>query len=755
MCTRTLSHCVCVVGLLLMTTTTRTPAAPVAAYGGGVLFVDRGACVGGDGLSWDTAFIELQSALDVVAEDDTVTAINVAEGIYKPSARTDPLDARTATFLLPDGVVLRGGFAGFGAPDPDERDIDLYETVLTGDLNVGVPSNDCCMIHDTPGCSCGECAAEVCEILPDCCEVAWDELCVVVAEAVCGDMCDTAGLSNSYHVVRASGVDETTVLDGFTITGGKANGSCCVNDRSGGMYLSSASPTVINCDFIGNIASNVAGAIWLSHSAPTFIGCEFKENVVLFSSGGGAAIHDVFESDLTLIDCVFQDNTVSMSSGGGGAVFVGGPNQASSVVAVSCIFVGNSASVGGAIANNGPADISNCLFIGNSALRGGAFSNNGLANFLNCLFVGNAALGGGSGEYDGKGGAIFNFRDLTITNSTFAANTAIDIGGGIFAGHIPGDRDPDSVIAVDNCILWGNTGAGTTEQQQIGVGGPDVFVNYSCVEGLTGDLGGTGNIGADPLFVDPDGKDDIPGTEDDDLHLLSGSPCIDAADNTAVPKGIDTDLDGNPRFVDDPATKDTGNGDPPIVDMGAYEFQVVICPWDLNGNGTVGVGDLLILVGNFGPCDGECPADFDGDGFVGVLDLLALIANFGECPGTGCPWDVNGDGVVDHLDVMAVNDNMGPCNDPDNCPWDVNGDGVVDGADVSEVATHFGPCPKVWLAAISRQCPPWQRRRLRPPRPPRQLEAVSMTNASLPTAWSATATYSFSSRIGGRLIFSA
>ena len=133
------------------------------------------------------------------------------------------------------------------------------------------------------------------------------------------------------------------------------------------------------------------------------------------------------------------------------------------------------------------------------------------------------------------------------------------------------------------------------------------------------------------------------------------------------------------------------------IDSGsAYLFDAAapgICPWDLDGNGTVGVGDLLILVHNFGPCDGECPADFDQDGFVGVLDLLALIANFGPCPGTGCPWDVNGDSVVDHLDVIAVNDNMGSCNDPDNCPWDVTGDGVVDGADVSEVASHFGPCP--------------------------------------------------------------
>jgi len=45
----------------------------------------------------------------------------------------------------------------------------------------------------------------------------------------------------------------------------------------------------------------------------------------------------------------------------------------------------------------------------------------------------------------------------------------------------------------------------------------------------------------------------------------------------ATPLDITTDVDGNPRFVDDPDTPDTGNPGPPgpIVDMGAYELQVV------------------------------------------------------------------------------------------------------------------------------------------------------------------------------------
>ena len=62
------------------------------------------------------------------------------------------------------------------------------------------------------------------------------------------------------------------------------------------------------------------------------------------------------------------------------------------------------------------------------------------------------------------------------------------------------------------------------------------------------DLGG--NLDVDPLLVDP---------ATGDLHLQEGSPCIDAGDTEAVPDGIATDLDGNPRFMRT------------AVDMGCYE----------------------------------------------------------------------------------------------------------------------------------------------------------------------------------------
>ena len=52
---------------------------------------------------------------------------------------------------------------------------------------------------------------------------------------------------------------------------------------------------------------------------------------------------------------------------------------------------------------------------------------------------------------------------------------------------------------------------------------------------------------------------------------------------------------------------------------------------DLDGDGTVGVSDLLILLADWGPCPpkGDCPADLNSDGSVGVADLLILLANWG------------------------------------------------------------------------------------------------------------------------------
>ncbi len=70
----------------------------------------------------------------------------------------------------------------------------------------------------------------------------------------------------------------------------------------------------------------------------------------------------------------------------------------------------------------------------------------------------------------------------------------------------------------------------------------DARATGADVQGWAGLGGGTGNTGAAPLPADPDGLGNITGTDDDNLKIRPGSPCIDAGDNSMLPPDF-TDLD--------------------------------------------------------------------------------------------------------------------------------------------------------------------------------------------------------------------
>ncbi|MCZ6815263.1 MAG: hypothetical protein O7F76_01045 [Planctomycetota bacterium] len=106
---------------------------PVVGNANGQIHVDADAPGGGDGSSWALAFQDLQMALDAAAGGGG-DEVRIAAGTYVPSVLSSPPDGRSATFQLVDGVMLAGGYAGFGEPDPDLRDPALFETRLSGDL---------------------------------------------------------------------------------------------------------------------------------------------------------------------------------------------------------------------------------------------------------------------------------------------------------------------------------------------------------------------------------------------------------------------------------------------------------------------------------------------------------------------------------------------------------------------------------------------------------------------------------------------
>ena len=248
------------------------------------------------------------------------------------------------------------------------------------------------------------------------------------------------------------------------------------------------------------------------------------------------------------------------------------------------IFRGNLGKLGGGICTNvSNPKLTNVTFENNQGTTGGGMFN-ALSNpmLTNVTFNNNSANdGGGMFNYEhsnpiltnvsfnnnpaANAGGMYNQWDSSpiLTNVTFSGNSATNYGGGLI-----NVQDSNPILA--NVIMWGNSATNNPEIYNNDASIPNIA--FSDVQGCGGssawntDCGedGGGNIDADPSFID---------AEHGNLRLGSNSPAIDAGDNSAVPAGILTDLDGNPRFVDIATIPDTGFGDPPIVDMGAFEAQ--------------------------------------------------------------------------------------------------------------------------------------------------------------------------------------
>jgi predicted outer membrane repeat protein len=694
-------------------------AAPAA--GQSIRYVDDNASAGGDGLTWETAYRDLQDALAEAGTNGVISEIRVAEGTYRPDCMPHPcfgtIGDREAGFELLNGVAIMGGYRGCPGRDctgdPDERDIDLYETILSGDLNN----------NDGP------------------------------------DFANND--ENSYHVVTAIDLDETASLDGFTVTGGNADHTDWEWESGGGMfcYQGVYGPTVANCTFQANCASQCGGGLWATeYATPTLSACTFADNVADGWGGGAAFFYSgnvpltgcVFEnnrasdgggvynndSGVELTDCLFKENTADDL---GGALF--GPHGWN--LAVDCLFLQNSAGYGGAVCGlDGGNVYANCAFVGNVAGSGGAIGvtawHISVTYAQNCVFTGNHATSNG-GAAASAGALLPAFVAL---NCTMSGNTCEGQGGAVYAGH-GGHAD------LYNSVLWGNADAGGSDES----GQIDYYderevplIDHCCIQGWTGALGGEGNIGDDPLFLDPTGPDGVLGTTDDNFRLGPGSPCIDAADNTHVHEdSADLDGDGDtdertpfdfdygPRFLDDPTTPDIGVADPPdypsVVDIGAYEYaSPVVTAVSMLDHGRTELG-LDILANDVEPrvngllkievqtstevtdvsADVACVNSVYGgtvtatpSGTTVTLDFspalpdvdccqITMTGDVDECftvrPLAG---DTDRSGVVSTADVSVIKPHFGETADADNAEFDFDCDGLITMADFSQIKPLFG-----------------------------------------------------------------
>jgi len=552
-----------------------------------VLRVDDDALSGGDGQAWASAYDNLQSALGAATSGDEIW---IAQGLYMPSDG----DA-TMSFVMLDGVSIYGGFMG-NETARDQRDPATNITRLSGDVGR----------DDT-----------------------FDPY-----------MLNTA---NAGHVVVASGVGSGTVIDGVTIEYGAygPSGTGAGNPLmfGSGIYCISGSPTINNCVIQFNYTAFAAGGgMYFLNAHPAITNTTVQYNSGHLSNGAGIFLGG--SSGAVIEDCAIRYNTVVFSSPDGYGGGISHDSDGELIVRRS-IFEGNlvrpffslgdNVGYGGGIFSfRSPLTVEDSVFKNNTASIGGGIIAWNEALIVNTIFENNTAQAreGTIQELGGFGGGFcsysFQQRDMYLENCTFVNNDGKEHGGASGGWN--------SNLIVNNCIFFGNTGWNPEFQgyYREHIGG-SFDLRYSLIPGIFGPPAEgedpidaenlPGCIEANPMFVSTT-----------DFRLSANSPAIDAGENAGWTSILMTDFDGNPRFVDDPNTPDTGAGPSPVIDMGAYEFQVTAsCPADITGDGQLNFFDVSAFLSAFAAND--LIADFTGDGQFNFFDVSAFLSAFAA----GCP----------------------------------------------------------------------------------------------------------------------
>ena len=334
---------------------------------------------------------------------------------------------------------------------------------------------------------------------------------------------------------------------------------------------------------IGAVTVTDPGSFW-SVNGSLDVGLVGQGSMTI--TNGGAVFTDGFVTLGT-----FPEVDIPPKDGGTGDVTVTGP--------ASFWFIGGDLYVG-------------FMWLGTLSVLDGATvtSDNG--------FVGTMFGGMGDVIIQGPGSVWSNAGDVIITSVLTVAEGGIVVADAVLIeamGQLDGDGAIEALVTNDGIVrpgyptgtltMNGSFANGPTGNLHIELAGSDPGgFDAIAVQGPVS-LGGTLNVSLIDGFVPIAG---------DTFTIITANFISGDFDLLTLPKLPP------PRFWE--------------VIQGANSVALhvgPVIPGDLDGDGSVGVKDLLTLLGDWGPCDdcNDCPADLDDDCSVGVVDLLILLGNWG------------------------------------------------------------------------------------------------------------------------------
>lgn len=446
-----------------------------------------------DGLGWDTAYADIQRAIDQVSVLETPCEVWIAEGSYHQyrTNRGDSLHLRT-------NVSLYGGFAG-DETARSARDIAAHPTLLLG---------------SSPN-----------------------------------------GQHQVFHVITAQGVVDAMV-SGVTVTAGRADGDPTYgDDRGGGVQTLSSSVSFDNVLFEDNVGVN-GGAVYAYSSNLRFAHCRFDNNAGLRNGGAlYASASDVLVTDSAVVRNDAGDLADLHGIGGGGGMYVelgllrversviskndarswlrgGGAflvdSQGSLELIESLVLSNNTGNEGGAIQalNGGAMTIHGCVLSANTTINLMEPVVLSATGFTQGMWISNAVVRIKRSWLLNHFGPLMvadPWSNVTLISSVLAGNvhwnhlllsdfsSNLDLGNCTIVGNdapsLASFTDSRSMV---NSIVWDNPGTMTTEGTQVttcdlqNLPTPTSPTNFSSAPGFRGGPSAPAHTGTADISTDPD-----------------------------------------------------------------------------------------------------------------------------------------------------------------------------------------------------------------------------------------------------------